>query len=296
MNPDRENTSLKIMQFFTKVFIMKKLQTFILLMMFSKSYSLEKNNDLPSLNELTQELACIYKPVSPQLMTSEQADKKAQKILQQLKKHPDAHKPLCQITKKQDDLPEHDAVYLKFDIFKYLLYKESISNQYKDDIKKRHNDIYDCEEWDKQNPAWGYRGNNDTTLDVQYFWSPRLEINLNYWLSKGSLSASRYYADTVHKGLMNPRSHQIASDEPYNPDPENNFTMLDLLSIVEQAEMLEAEDWKKLDEEITSLETDIHANYEKCLKLYSDQATAARQSRNPKAAFVAACRSCIEKK
>jgi hypothetical protein len=150
--------------------------------------------------------------------------------------------------------------------------------------------MYDCEAFDQKYTEWVHRNHRlDNTVDVQYFWSPRFEINQDRPLSKGTLSASRYYADTVHKGCMWPRDYQYDHDEPFNPDLENKFTMLDLLSIVEQAEMQSELDWQRLDNKVDALTNFYNENHKKFESAYPELFLQAQSSRNPKAAFIRLC-------
>ncbi len=226
-------------------------------------------------------------------MTQKQFNQEARAVLLELQNHPDANKPLHVVASQREDVPNHYAVYVKYWIFTYLLNKECTSDTYKQNIVQRHNNVFDCEEWDKEHPSWGSRQPGDTTVYTQYFWSSRIDINNGQSLSKGTLSASRYFADTVYQGLMNPRSHQVNEDIPFNLDPENKLTLLDLLSIAEQAEMQEAQDWKDLDKEVQAVENAIALHDQKCKRMYWKEWSIAQQpSRNPQAAFVRACQKC----
>ena len=218
----------------------------------------DTDTTLPSLRDLVKSLSQV---------TSEE---QAVQIKKSIRNHPDAHKPLSQITEQQKDADQHDAVYVKYDIFKYLRnvgLNHVISAEERSQLTERYSNIYGSDEFHKKNQPWGYCPEMNAFY-VENFWSSRCEINGNQWLSKGKYSPSRYFADNVHQGLFNGRSHQINQDIPFNVDPENNYSVVELLEIAEQSQIQAKQDWIDLSSKVSIVEDNLRCS--RCKVLVSD--------------------------
>lgn len=201
----------------------------------------DTDTTLPSLRDLVKSLSQV------------QSEEQAVQIKNSIRNHPDAHKPLSQITEQQKDADQHDAVYIKYDIFTYLRnvgINNVIPAEKRKQLEKRYNNIYGSNEL-----------YDEFELKGKYFPCGYFADNVHQGLC-------RYFKDNVHQGLFNRRSHQSNQDIPFNVDPENNYSVVELLDIAEQSQIQAQQDWIDLSSKVSIVEENLR--FGQCTVLGSD--------------------------